>query len=597
VMRIRIKNKYLIVLALLAAVSFGAVSLFGGDYLFYKAKQAEGAGKNAEAFAYYEALIQRFPRHSRVPDALYWSAELLPSFDTFIATFFPQRSSVTRIDGGMPELPEGSLTRIERYLRIREEYPRHWAAAHVDYRLADACHALGDPRSEELYLEVLQNERSTGKLEAALRLVQMYAAQSRFDEALSIIDYCERELPNHSPIEVKMKLGDVLNQKGDYPGASQAYAEVLALAEAAELELHSEQPILPYYQSQVEEKLASLERYAAGGVFHVEGRVTLYGEPMAGVQVYTNPLQEGSRSYYGRNEPGLWVTGADGSFSGTLPAGKYEFGIGLNYHLAKLAEGSHLQIVHGELDLSSLEELPPVEFRFVEPVTLLMPETDFVYRGEPFEIEWEPYPGAYEYSVLVSGVTADSRGGSYHVHTEVGTTRQTGFTYDGGAVTPFGLIGIDADGVHPAYLVGRPEAYDKLLVAVRAFDQEGNLLASTGGLHFGGEAPITGEVAVGEGLRSRAEGLLLERKYEEGVNLLEKQLEEDPSDLDTLWSLARIYFSGTHAQGGDPWDSRNFAHRDLEKSLAMLERIRQLKPGPEVEEAMEVVLTALNRGW
>ena len=63
-MRIRIKNKYLIVLALLAAVSFGAVSLFGGDYLFYKAKQAEGVGKNAEAFAYYEALIQRFPRHS-----------------------------------------------------------------------------------------------------------------------------------------------------------------------------------------------------------------------------------------------------------------------------------------------------------------------------------------------------------------------------------------------------------------------------------------------------------------------------------------------------------------------------------------------------
>src|SRR5690554_5615242 len=328
-MRLRLKNKQLIVLALLVAVSFGAVSRVDGDYLVYKAKQAEGAGKNAEAFAYYEALIQRFPRHSRVPDALYWSAELLPSFDTFIATFFPQRSSVTRIDGGMPELPEGSLTRIERYLRIREEYPRHWAAAHVDYRLADACHALGDPRSEELYLEVLQNERSTGKLEAALRLVQMYAAQSRLDEALSIIDYCERELPNHSPIEVKMKLGDVLNQKGDYPGASQAYAEVLALAEAAELELHSEQPILPYYQSQVEEKLASLERYAAGGVFHVEGRVTLYGEPMAGVQVYTNPLQEGSRSYYGRNEPGLWVTGADGSFSGTLPAGKYEFGIGL----------------------------------------------------------------------------------------------------------------------------------------------------------------------------------------------------------------------------------------------------------------------------
>ena len=93
-------------------------------------------------------------------------------------------------------------------------------------------------------------------------------------------------------------------------------------------------------------------------------------------------------SYYGRNEPGLWVTGADGSFSGTLPAGKYEFGIGLNYHLAKLAEGSHLQIVHGELDLLSLIHISKAQIkRWRPPKVKLVSATDLMKSWRPPKVE------------------------------------------------------------------------------------------------------------------------------------------------------------------------------------------------------------------
>ena len=606
-MKIRVKNKHLILALVFALVMMGAVSFFGGDYLFYRAQRAFRAGDHVEALAYYDAFIERYPKHSRIPEALYWSADLFPSFDTFAATFFPIHSSVTSRDGAITELPEGSLTRIDRYVRIQEEYPRHWAAAHVDYMLADAYHALGDSHSEDLYLHVLHNERATRRLDAALRLVQIYESQNRLDEALTILAYCQVHLPNHSPIEVKIKLGDILTLLGDYSGARQAYEEVLIMAEQSEAEYHARAPqdpqsgepleisVVPYYERQLADKLASLDSQESGAFAALHGQVTLLGKPLPGVNVYTNRIVDGQRSYSGRIEPGLWITSEDGSFSGILPKGTYEFGIGLNYHQAKLVQGTHLQILNGELDITTAGNLPEIEFRFVEPVTLIQPTADFVYTGGPTEIKWQAYPSAHGYEITVFGVAVSSNGGTSSTSANRGETRQTSFLFGGENVNHFGVVGIDSDGVHPSYLVGRPESYDRLKIVISALDEDGNTLASSGGLHFGGDIPVPGELVVQEGLRSDAEQLLLDRKYDEAVKLLEERVEENPSDTDALWILARIYFSGTHATGEDPWDTSNFAHRDPKKSLDILEQIRVLEPGREVEEAIETVHFNLER--
>lgn len=68
-----------------------------------------------------------------------------------------------------------------------------------------------------------------------------------------------------------------------------------------------------------------------------------------------------------------------------------------------------------------------------------------------------------------------------------------------------------------------------------------------------------------------------------------------PEDIDALWLLARIHQAGTYSLEEKNWDHRDFAHYDLEKSLALLERIQELQPGPEVEEASRTVRSLLPR--
>ncbi|HBN94964.1 MAG TPA: hypothetical protein DDZ66_01580, partial [Firmicutes bacterium] len=582
--KIRVKNKYLVMVVVSALVAMGAVHLGGGSYLWVQARRASSNGDHVKALAYYDALIERYPNHSRIPDALYWSAELLPSFDTFAATFFPLRSGVTVINGGIPEPHAGALSRVERYLRIREKYPHHWAAAHVDYKLAESYHILGDPRSEEFYFQALRNERATGRLNAAMRLVQIYEARNLLDEALAVIEYCQLHLPNHSAIEVEIKLGDVLALRGDYDGARNAYERVLMMAKESEEEfraqpLHDsstgeplEISIVPYYQEQIKTKLANLGVQESGEPVLVQGRVTALGEPLSGINVYANQIIDGSRSYF-TDQPGRWVTSEDGTFVGTLPQATFEFGIGLNYHQAQLVEGTHLQILHGELDLTAQDKSPLIEFRFVEPVRLLQPEPNFIYAGESFEISWDAYPGAHEYGVSVSGVIINAEGGTSYVSARSEITKQRRMVFDKRTVTGFGVVRYDSRGIDPAYLVGRPEVYDRLRIVVKALDEEGNTLSSSGGLHFGADTTIPGDVVVQGGQRSQWEQLLLERRYDEAVGLLEAKVEANPEDVDALWILARIYFSGTHALGEDPWDTRTFAYRDLEKSIETLNRI------------------------
>lgn len=607
-MRIKVKNKHLFFTIVFVLLTVGAVYVSGGDYLWYQAQRADNSGDNVQALAFYDALIERYPKHRRIPDALYWSADLLPSFDTFIATFFPSRSSVVRRDGGIPELPQGALTREERYLRIREEYSSHWAAAHVAYKLAEVYYALGDPRSEELYLEALRDERATRRLDAALQLIRLYEGQNRLSEALEIIAYCQNHLPNHDPIRVQMKLGDLLASLGDWSGARTAYEEVLSMAKTAEedfLAIPWQDPqdgepmrasIVPCYEEQIKAKLVSLGAQEFGEPLTVRGRVTLRGQPLAGANVYANQIVDGQRSYYYySDQPGLWVTSSDGSFVGTLEAGHYEFGIGLNYHQAKLAEGTHLQILNGELDLTASEELPMVEFRFVEPVQLKAPAQDFIYAGGPIEIQWDAYPGAHQYGISVAGVTLGPDGSSSSVSAHTEKTQQTGFLFDRPTINNFGLISYDSKGVDPACFVGRPESYDRLNIAVRALDEEGHVISSSGGLFFGGDALIRGDILVQTGRRSQAEQLLFDRKYDEAVELLEKQVEENPHDVDALWILAHIYYCGTHNKAEDVWDRRSFSHLDLEKSLQTLRRIRELRSDSVVEEAITTVLMALER--
>lgn len=575
----------------------GAIRFFGGDYLWYQADKAHRAGDYLRALAYYDALIERFPKHRRRAEALFWSAELLPNFENFAATIFPTGSSVIRKGLVAEELPKGALGRVERYELLLAEHPNHRLASHVHFKLADAYHTLGDPRAEELYLQTLKNALASRRWDAGLRLTQLYISQARFEEAADVLEYCRVELGDPLDLESLIRLGDFLAALGDKPGAREVYGKALQQVEGIRETFVGDGGREPYsvageYRQRIRTRLANLDV----AWVNVQGRVTLLGRPMAGVHVYAKAAEDPSLPNLSSVGPGYWVTDDDGNFQGKLPPGQYDFGISLNHYQAQLVEGTHLQIKGGRQRLTANRGSQRVEFRFVERVQLNTPTSEDIYTGGPLVVEWAPYPGAWEYKVTVAGVALDEGGGPRYVEYPVALTQEQSYVVDVANIVPFGLLGIDAQGVDPTSLVGRPESFDRLRINVSALDWAGQTLSSSSGLFFGGGGELApGEIPVQAGLRSEAEELLFRRKYDEAVALLEQQIKENSEDLTALWILARIYYSGTHGQGQDTWDQRSFAHRDLEKSLNILRRIQALQPGPEVEAALAVVQRALQR--
>lgn len=599
-MKIRVKNKHLVLVAVFAFLALGLVYVAGGDYLFFRAESARRQGDNVKALAYYDALIERYPEHLRISEALYWSADILPGFDVFSATFFPSRSAVTRRDGGIPEFEQVTLTKEERYLRILQDYPNSGFVDNVIYRLAEIYQNKADARSEELYLTTLHNLASSNRIYAALRLIGMYLAQNRLDEALDTITYCQTHLPNHLATDVQMRLGDVRTAIGDYVAARAAYESVVPIVEeqvAKSPSLGMAESTLLHYKELVAEKLAELairESEGSKEQVPVAGRVTIHGRPLAGVQVYANQVIGQTRHYLNNENFAHWVTASDGSFGGELLQGVYEFGIRLDYEQAKLVEGTHLQIKNGELELSAAAgEVPVVEFLFTEALTLLKPSQDLVYRGEPIDVEWNEYPGAREYGISVSGIVVEDNGfsstGGKNYKTE-----ETRFAFASDTVSPFGVYGYDQEGILPTYLLDHPSVYDRLRITVQALDEDGAILSSSSGLVFS-DGTIPGEILVQKREATQVQKLLNDRSYGEAVKLLEKQVENDPKDLESLWILARIYFYGTHNEWHDLTNA-DFVARDPEKSLQILRRIQEIEPSSEVEEAQDVVLHWLSRG-
>lgn len=605
-MKIRLKNKHWMIALLVILMIMGGIRLYGGDYLYFQAERAFRKGNSVKALAYFDALIERFPKHEKVPDALYWSADALPSFRSFEAVFYPTRSSVTRQVDGVLEFPQGSLTREERYLRIKEEFPNHYFARHVDYKLGESYFQMGDPRAEEFLLRAVENEHAGSRIEAAFRLMSLYQGQGRFAEALKINYFCQEELPHHFDVEVRIRQGDLLAASGDFAGARLAYEQAYFFAENEQLknkELYAdllEEGDLPFsfYSKgeEIKDKIRALDLVAKDEEIFVEGIVTLRGEPLANQMVLPTE-QTGSRVFWHGSfcdlfewKP-LWLSGEDGTFSGYLKRGPYQFGLRLNYEQAKAVEGTYLQIINGEQFFKSGQESPQVEFRFVETISLLSPKEGEVYSGGPLLIAWEPFPGAVNYEVSISGIIK-TEAGSPSTGSQPYYTGETNYILEDCNILEFGAYGCDEKGTRPEYLLGRLSDFDYLGIEIKALNEKGQPLTSTKGLVFSEQNAGLGEIKVQVQGRDPVKDLFVVRDYDGAVKLLEEQIRKDPKDVNALWRLARVYFYGTYPLSDD-WTA-NRAHKDLAKSQWALEKIREIRVSGQVLRALAIVLEGLN---
>ncbi|NLH87390.1 MAG: tetratricopeptide repeat protein [Firmicutes bacterium] len=605
---IRVKNKHLVVAALLLIFLTGLARASGGAYLLKMAERARENRDPVKALAYYDKFISEYPDDERIPDALYWSASLLPDNQSFRAVIFPSSMWTTRSHNVIDEIPEEALSKEERLLEIYTMYSDHWSAPHATHQLAVALYHSGDPRAEEYLLKAASEGRNMGnRIEAAFLLVDMYVAEGRFDDAEAMLDYCATEMPTARRKEQQLRRGDLLVAMGDYQGARAAYEKILEMFEDED-RLRQETYEQPGDPGSTSDKIASIriphsERVdariaalnalegadAGAGMGEIKGIVLLDGKPLPGARIIVREVKETtafSTDYTGL--PAFTVLD-DGKFHFSLPAGcRYEVGIALGHRESKEVEGYHLQMVGAQFTLER-GETREVALHFAEPVEILEPLTGFVYDGRPFTVRWNPYPGAHAYSLSFHSISYGEHGYNSMGMSSM-RTADTVFEINSIPEVQFGAFASDDKGVLPIYLTGVAEAYS---LRILALDEHGSVMSSSNGLYFGAGPNPKGLIEVEPRKLREEEKLLMDRKYDEAVLKLEEAIKRNTHDIRALEILSRIYFMGTYYTTQDE-SIHEMAHVDLERSRDILEALVALEPSREHLNALAVVCTNLD---
>jgi len=579
--RIRIRNKYLILSVIIFITAAGLVYASGSYYLYRKAEMARVNEDYVSALAYYDALITKYPNDERVFEALKHTVDILTSGGRdIVASFTHNSSSRTVLPPGYEHIQLGSdvLTLEERLWMLYDHYMdpenvhiKGYELRRVFDMLGEIIEGRGFGKAEEFYWNIINNRKWSIMFEATRRLVHLYLHYGMFDEATAVVEHA-KAYASSEPDPLRL-MGDIYFAQGDFERAEAVYTQVP-------------------WDWHVYQRMELIRNNKGKEAHLVEGVVTYDGAPFPGVKVFVYPGPEvrvtdsGSRRISQSNQEIYEVMSRhDGRFSLVLPDGTYDIGIALNMAQMVQVDGYQLQIKNSTPTLSTGMSKPEqVEFNFVKPVTLIQPGPDFEYGGGPIFLEWTPYPGADYYEVIVHYSFFNPILNWSSVGIPTVTSEQTSVWLDGLLDPPF-LMSYDGEGIKPRALLGMP---DQISVAIRAYTEDGQSVSSSDVLNLFGK-PNPWELGV-ISLKQRPlrpeEELILERKYDEAFELLQQRLTETPDDLDALWLLVRFYYCGTR-----PIDRTGFriAGRDLVKCLETLRRIEAIKPSAQVSKAIEMV--------
>ncbi|HHT36950.1 MAG: tetratricopeptide repeat protein [Candidatus Wallacebacter cryptica] len=581
-MRVRIKNKHLILALLIFIASTSLVYASGGYLLYFRAEAAKALKNYVKALAYYDALITRYPDHEYVPKALTETILMLAdSRDYLTATFLHNRSSRTIPPPEYEELLQSdALTLEERCWMLYEFYQdpdfmdyKYYELKLVFDELATILEERDLAEAEEFYWSIIKNREFRVLLEATERLIMLYLQCDMIDEAVAV---WEEAASYSSQLSIFTEwLGHIYFAQGDYEQAKEIYKQGWSSWAAMQ-------------------KIEMLKKVEGNGKHLIKGAVTINGAPFPGVKVLVYPgpeIIEGDGWYRVRRSSDEYFsvkTRSDGQFVLRLPDGEFEIGIELNRFQMEQVDGLQLRIKNSELSLGpQVLESEKVEFSFIEPLRVIQPEPGFEYSGGPIEIEWTPYPEADYYLVEVYCTFSNPDGKPIVERAWAAKTETTSICLDSLWDPPFFLV-FDGEGIHPEALLGRPERIG-ILIDARTFD--GRILPANDALNLFGRPREPGWFTAIFPELTQEEKLIMDRRYAEAFELLQQKITEDPDNLDVLWLLARFYYFGTYVT--DHTSLSNFSNRDLDKCLATLRRIEKLAPGPRVEKWMEIVLREL----
>jgi len=591
--KVRVKNKHLIIAVVVFLACTGLVYASGPFYLFDRAEWARNHQDYVTALAHYDALIAKYPDHELVPKALRQTFEMLAGSHVYVR----YRQGLSSKTADQPSfnrtLSSGSMMHVEaKGLSLEDRCRMLWAyytnPGFKDYSWYDVDMILGQlsvimeersfAEAEEFYWNGIRTGQWRIVEECARRLVDLYLRWGMFEHAVGVVEYIESTSGFDS--DLAELLGNIYFALGDLNNAEAMYAQAHRLM----------------WRTDVGERLNFI-REAKGKELHVvEGVVTRSGAPFPGVKVLVYPGPE-PVEYMGKEglrttDKVLYTTTTDhdGRFVLRLPEGEYDIGIELNRAQMERVDGMQLQVKNSAFNLEAgAQVVEPIEFRFVQPPQLIQPVYEAEYAGGPIYVEWTPYPGAESYSVIavyyfdkLSSLGISRIGVSRHL----ADVSEPGVWLDSLTKPLFFLVHSPA-GIHPKVLLGMP---DLVVLVVEARTESGLTVRSDEVLNVFHRS--SGVIHPKQRKLRPEEKLILEYKYEEAYELLQQRLAKNPDDLDALWLLARFYYCGTR-----PLDESmgGYAHQDLNKCLETLQKIASIEPGSGVAKAIAMVEEQLER--
>jgi len=559
-MNLLVRRRTLFILAILLGITLGIGYYVTPKLMAATIKNYEQAGTEPEKAAILrERLIKYFPGSEEARWEAYALSDRLQQQEDRIMI------GPNFIGGGVNKNAGLPVNVVISYLeRILSAQNNGMWKSNTQERIAQLYQLQGDyQKAEEYFLlaaKGFEAEKSDYRAaEAAGSLIDLYLDSGDLTKALDLTEQSLQHYGNQRRPEFLVQQGDIYFELGDYAKAEGIYREALSGAQKAWEDFLAtrdqkaeninanleDQPIYRHSKARLDLiKLLKAGDPSQGRKGTVKGEIYAAGAPLPNVTVYlVNENDDDGRMSNLEGIAALPAVKTDARGEFEYPAvtpGRYFIVLGLiPEDLEGLGRYKGLEAF--EVKAETTQELKVV---FQPRVKILEPAGQQVYeQGKALKIAWEEVPEAKSYNLhitlkldngYVSRVYRENLPGSSFVFNPQGLAlREMNFVARG-----------DQFVLAPSAVLGSFYPGAEIFFVIEAIDDQGRSISDSEGyvLQLNGNYP---SIRI-QGTKPLVAGdqLVIEKKYDEAVTAYETNLRENPSDADTLLSLARLYSCG-----------------------------------------------------
>ncbi|UWG96408.1 hypothetical protein LPY66_16125 [Dehalobacter sp. DCM] len=564
---LKIKTKTAVMILVVLMILLGVLYTFTPPLMAAAVSHYQKGNKPEAAMIVKERLMQYFPQSNQARDVAFDLAVTVLSSENrvFVGPTFSGGGG-----GALTISTEQAIAYLKRVSQAQGNTQWKYSGFHM---VGQLCQTLGDFKQTDYWLNLaLQGYREyypeqTWKIaEITGSLIGLHLEQGDYGKAEALINNGIQEFAKIYELSKYYDWqGDLYYAQSDYEKAKAAYTKAMELEEInwresmaaqnnssnnvdtknmndaeqinASLEL---QPVYKHAKIQ----LAQIESLAEGSSRQggVAGAIYVGTSPMANVQVYLiNDKEYDGRGNHLEDIASQTpvVTDDKGQFSfSKVSPGRYFVVLGF---IPKDLEG--LGRFKG-LGYFAVEDGKTMQLHYtLQPrVKITAPNGRSSFReGDEIDITWEAVPGAVSYTINLT-LKAD---GGY-----VSRAYKTGIKDTSYSFAPAGLQLRDMnfvfyanpqEGVSSSAILGSFYPGAQVYFQVEALDKAGNAISDSEGylVQLDENYPSVEIAAINH--FSAGDKLLLEDKHEEALKSYQDTLAQNPTDVYTLLSLARLY--------------------------------------------------------